>query len=122
VKDFRNLKVWEKSHALTLQIYRQTDRFPKREMFGITSQLRRASASIAANVAEACGRLAKGDFSRFLSNATGSASEVEYFLVLCRDLNLFTPDVHATCNREVVEVKRMLAALITKVEMQRHAN
>ena len=122
MKDFRSLKVWEKSHSLTLQIYQLTESFPKREMFGVTSQLRRASASIAANIAEACGRLGKGDFSRFLSNAMGSASEVEYFLVLCRDLKLLLPDCYASCNRNVVEVKKMLAALITKVEMERHSN
>ena len=122
MKDFRNLQVWEKSHALALQVYQVTDRFPRREMFGITSQLRRASASVPANIAEACGRLGKGDFSRFLSNAMGSASEVEYFLVLCRDLKLLTPDTYVVCNRNVVEVKKMLAALITKVEMERHSN
>ena len=122
MKDFRNLHVWDKAHALTLEIYRLTDRFPKREMFGVTSQMRRASASIAANIAEACGRLGKGDFSRFLSNAMRSASEVEYFLVLSRDLKLLPPEAYLQCNRDVVEVKRMLAALITKVEMERRSN
>ncbi len=122
MKNFRDLIVWNKAHALTLEIYKVTDHFPRREMFGVTSQLRRASSSIAANIAEACGRVAKGDFSRFLSNAMGSASEVEYFLVLCRDLKLLTPEVHQRCNHDIVEVKRMLAALITKVEMERRSN
>lgn len=122
MKDFRDLKVWEKSHSLTLSIYQLTNQFPHRERFGITSQIRRASASIAANIAEACGRVAKGDFSRFLGNAMGSASEVEYFLVLSRDLKLLTSEDYDRCNRNVVEVKRMLSALITKVELERRSN
>lgn len=86
MKSFRNLKMWEKSHQVTLSIYKVTSDFSKEEMFGLTNQMRRASASISANIAEGCVRNSDGDFCRFLSMAMGSASELEYHLILARDL------------------------------------
>ena len=85
MRDFRQLNVWERAHALTLDIYRATATFPREEIYGITSQLRRCGASVAANIAEGCGRNGNGDFHRFLNIAAGSAVEVEYFLLLARD-------------------------------------
>jgi four helix bundle protein len=83
MKDFRDLQVWTKAHALTLTCYRETSDFPKSEMYGLTSQIRRSAASIAANIAEGCGKRGNGDFQRFLGIAAGSASEVEcHFLLL----------------------------------------
>jgi four helix bundle protein len=79
VKDFRTLKVWEKAHKLVLTIYELTRAFPKEELDGIASQMRRSVASIPANIAEACGRTGDGEFHRFLSVAMGSAVELEYF-------------------------------------------
>jgi hypothetical protein len=78
VKGFRDLKVWEKAHQLTLQVYKATASFPKEEMFGLTSQIRRAAASIPANIAEGCGRSGDAELGRFLQIAMGSASELEY--------------------------------------------
>jgi four helix bundle protein len=86
MQNFKDLKVWEKAHAFTLTVYKATEQFPKKEMFGIVSQLRRASSSVAANVAEGCGRKTNGDFARFLNIALGSANESEYFLILQRIL------------------------------------
>jgi four helix bundle protein len=85
VRDFRTLKVWEKAHLVTLAVYRLTEGFPKCELYGITSQMRRCSASVAANIAEGW-RTGNGDFHRFLSTAMGSATELDYFMLLSRDL------------------------------------
>ncbi|MGA2984386.1 MAG: four helix bundle protein [Terriglobia bacterium] len=87
MQDFKKLKVWEKGHQLTLTVYKLTARFPKEELYGLTSQMRRAAASIVCNIAEGCGRTGGADFARFLQMATGSASELEYQLLLARDLN-----------------------------------
>jgi len=86
--DFKELKVWQKAHQMTLNTYRTTSTFPRDEIYGLTSQLRRAAASIGANIAEGCGRRSDGDMCRFLQIARGSASEVEYHFLLARDLHL----------------------------------
>jgi four helix bundle protein len=115
MQSFRNLKVWEKAHALTLDIYRASKSFPREEMYGLTSQIRRASVSIGSNIAEGSCRRGDAEFARFLQMAAGSASEVEYQLLLARDLELLKT---ADCERlsdEVIEVKRMLAALMQKL-------
>src|SRR5216684_8870852 len=88
VQNFRNLKVWERAHALTLDVYHSSKSFPREEMYGLTSQMRRASASIGANIAEGSCRRGDIDFARFLQIAAGSASELEYHLLLARDLKL----------------------------------
>ncbi|MFN8596496.1 MAG: four helix bundle protein [Anaerolineae bacterium] len=116
MQDFRSLKVWEKAHRLTLEIYQVTHAFPKEELYGLTSQIRRASASIPTNIAEGCGRGTNADFSRFLQIALGSASELDYHLLLAHDLHyLATPDF-ARLSASTVEVKKMLAALIVKAK------
>src|SRR6184192_1687167 len=86
MKDFRELKVWQKSHHLTLLIYKVTASFPREEVYGLTSQIRRACASIPANIAEGCGRTGKAELGRFLQVSMGSASELEYHLLLAHDL------------------------------------
>ena len=92
MKDFRDLQVWAKSHALTLDIYRATVAFPKEELYGLTSQMRRCSASIAANIAEGCGRRGNGEFHKFLQISTGSASGLEYHLLLARDVGFMSSE------------------------------
>jgi four helix bundle protein len=120
MKDFRDLQVWHKAHALTLASYRVSAKFPRREMFGVVSQIRRCSASIAANIAEGCGRRGNGELHRFLQIAAGSASELEYHFVLCRDLEYLDTATFSQLNDAVTEVKRMLASLARKVDSERH--
>jgi four helix bundle protein len=88
MKNFRDLQVWRKAHALTLRCYKATSDFPRHELYGITSQIRRCAASIAANIAEGCGKRGNAEFQRFLGIAAGSASELEYHLLLAHDLEL----------------------------------
>ena len=114
MQDFRNLEVWEKAHRLTLDIYRLTEGFPRTEVFGLSIQLRRGAASIATNLAEGCGR-AQGEFGRFLQVAFGSACEVEYQLLLSRDLELITTDQYEAITERLLEVKRMLNGLLKRV-------
>jgi four helix bundle protein len=112
VKDFRNLSVWAKAHAFTLDVYRVTRAFPDDERFGLTAQLRRASASIAANLAEGCGRSSDADFARFVTMAIGSASESEYHLLLAGDLGILPKDCRDDLMARIAEIKRMLAGLL----------
>ncbi len=93
MKNFKTLKVWQKSHELTLQIYKATAGFPKEEIYALTSQLRRAASSVAANIAEGCGRHGDADFARFLQIAMGSASELQYHLILAHDLGFLSAPV-----------------------------
>src|SRR3989337_3096034 len=108
MKDFRQLKVWEKSHQLALAIYKATKEFPKEELYGLTSQIRRASMSIPTNIAEGCGRNTDAEFARCLQIAMGSASETEYQLLLARDLEFLPRNEYEKLHSEVEEVKRML--------------
>ena len=119
MKDFHELQVWQKAHQLTLAIYRVTVPFPREELFGLTSQLRRSCSSIPANLAEGCGRTGDAEFSRFCSIAMGSASELEYHLLLARDLNLIKPKDYADLAQRTIELKKMLTALIQKLNADR---
>src|SRR5947209_19506373 len=116
MKDFKNLKAWVKAHELTLKIYNVTKSFPREEVFGLTSQLRRACASIPANIAEGCGRSGDAELARFLVIASGSASEVEYHLLLAHDLNYLDHAEYRQLDGEVNELKRMLTAFINKLK------
>lgn len=115
MKDFRSLMVWEKGHRLTLFIYKQTHSFPTDELYGLTSQIRRASSSVPINIAEGCGRGSDADFARFLQMAFGSASETEYLLVLCLELGYLTKEQYVEANLLVEEVKKMLAKLMATI-------
>ena len=115
MQNFRNLKVWEKAHAMTLDVYRSTRAFPKEELYGLTSQMRRSSASVGANIAEGCCRNGDKDFGRFVQIAAGSAGELEYHIVLARDLGFLNVDDYQRLSTETIEVKRMLASLLQKL-------
>jgi four helix bundle protein len=119
LKDFKGLKVWEKAHGLTQKIYKITFKFPREELYGLTSQIRRASVSVPNNIAEGCGRNSDAELARFLEISMGSASEVEYLLLLTRDLNLISAPDYSNLNNEVVEVKRMLTSFIKKLRADR---
>ena len=116
MKDFRNLKVWEKAHQLALSGYKSTAAFPREEMYGLTSQLRRACASVATNIAEGCGRGTNAEFRRFLQIAMGSASETEYLCLLARDLAYLADGDYVSLQEQIEEVKRMLAALLKAIQ------
>jgi len=107
--------VWGKAHQLTLAVYRVTRGFPSDERFGLTSQMRRASSSIGANIAEGCGRRGDAELSRFLQISYGSASELEYHVLLSHDLGYLRMEEHQYLHDDVVEVKRMLASFIQKL-------
>ena len=115
MEDFKDLKVWTKAHQLTLAIYHCTRRFPRDEIYGLTSQIRRASASIGANIAEGCGRRSHPEMKRFIQISRGSASELEYHLLLARDLQLLTVEEFEDLEAKTLEIQRMLAALIQRL-------
>src|SRR5258708_30189040 len=112
MRDFRELKVWERAQALTLAVYKETACFPKEEMYGLTRQIRRAAVSIGANISEGCGKNTRPDFARFLQIALGSASELEYELLLARDLSYLDMEHHDELANQVIETKRMLTGFI----------
>ena len=116
MQNFRELKVWNKAHTVTLGTYSATESFPASERYGLTSQMRRAATSIAANIAEGCGRSSDADFARFLPVAMGSASELEYLVLLARDLRLIADNPYNAISADVQEVKRMLSALIARLK------
>jgi four helix bundle protein len=123
MRDFRDLVVWERSHRMTLALYRATDHFPKSELFGLTSQIRRAAASVPTNLAEGCGRWGDGDMGRFVQIAMGSASELDYLILLARDLGYLPVGQYDAASAELDEIRRMLTALYKRIRRvpERHA-
>lgn len=117
MKDFRSLKVWEKSHLISLEIYKLTKDFPKEEQFSLSSQLRRSITSIPTNHSEGCGRGSDEDFKRFVQIAMGSASESEYLLFLSKDLNYISDIEFDKLILKIQEIKKMLSPLISKLRM-----
>jgi four helix bundle protein len=114
MRDFRDLKVWEKAHRLALAAYRVTAAFPKEEQYGLTSQNRRAGSSVPANIAEGCGR-GGAELNRFCRIAMGSAMELDYHLLLARDLELLNPADYERLYQDVKEVRRMLATFMYRL-------
>lgn len=116
MKDFRKLQVWEKAHQLALMTYHVTASFPRDETYGLASQMRRAAASIPSNIAEGCGRDGDAELARFCTIARGSASELEYQLLLARDLKLILANEYEELTQLTVEIKRMLTVLVQKLK------
>ena len=116
MRDFHNYKVWDKGHQFALSIYKKTKTFPKDELFGITSQIRRAATSIPFNIAEGCGRRSDSEFAHFLNIAAGSASEVEEELLLSFDLEFMDKASYQKLNEEVNDIKAMLNKLIETLQ------
>ena len=119
MRNFRDLKVWEKGHRMTLAVYKATATFPHQELYGLTSQIRRSSVSVPANIAEGCGRGSDADLARFLQIAAGSASELEYHILLANELRLIKDRDYEGLAGEVTEVKRMLTSFIRKLKADR---
>lgn len=120
MRNYRDLLVWEKAHRLTLAVYRGTRGFPSDERFGLTSQMRRSAASIAANLAEGCGRRSDGEMGRFIQIAMGSGAELSYHLLLARDLGLYERKVYEELDSDLSQVMRMMSSLSRK--MRSHAS
>ncbi len=115
MQDFHKLQVWTKAHTLTLQVYRQTRQFPREELYGLTPQMRRAAASVATNIAEGCGRGGPKELAQFCQIALGSASELEYQLLLAKDLGYLEEASYQLLDGQTVEIKRMLTALVARL-------
>jgi len=117
MRDFYDLIIWQKSHQLTLSIYFATRYFPKDEQFGLISQMRRSSSSIPANIAEGCGRSTNAQLKYFFSVATGSCSELEYQLLLCKDLNYIDQKNFTLLSENVVVIRKMISTFIKKLPL-----
>ena len=118
MRNYRDLQVWSKAHSLTLDLYRIYRGFPREEIYGVTSQLRRAAASIGANLAEGCGRRTSNESARFAKIAMSSASELDYHLLLCHDLGLMKDDDFELSATRLTEVRKMLTSFLSRVEAQ----
>jgi four helix bundle protein len=115
MRDYRELKVWAKAHGLVLDVYRATAGFPREEMYGLTSQIRRCCVSIPSNIAEGCGRDGEPELARFLVIASGSASELDYQLLLARDLGFLGETSYAKLSNGLSEIRKMLTSFIAKL-------
>ncbi len=112
---FQELKIWQRSHEFTLRIYESTKTFPKEELYGLTSQMRRSASSIPTNIAEGCGKNSNPDFARFINIAMGSAAELEYQLILSKDLQYISERDFDSLYNELVEIRRMINTFIRKL-------
>jgi four helix bundle protein len=119
MKDFRDLRVWDEAHQLTLKVYRATKQFPREELYGLSSQMRRCAVSIGANIAEGCGKRGNNEFQRFLVIASGSASELDYEVLLAKDLEYLDELTHQALHEDLSRLRRMLSALLQKVDKDR---
>ncbi|MDQ6478307.1 four helix bundle protein [Dyadobacter sp. LHD-138] len=115
MKDYKDLLVWQKSHFFALAIYQITRTFPREEIYGLTSQMRRCSISVPSNISEGCGRLSDKELAHFLVIASGSASELDYQLMLSKDLLYIDSQVYEQLNQNLTEIRKMLNAFIKKL-------
>ena len=116
MQDYTKLKVWEKAHALTLAVYKATTSFPKHELYGLASQMQRSSSSVPTNIVEGCGLGTNKELLRHLHYAMGSAKELEYQLLLAKDLGYIALELFQQLRKDVDEVERMLSALIVTIK------
>lgn len=116
MRNYRDLEVWTKAHNLTVQLYAKSRSFPKEEFYGLTSQLRRSAISVGANLAEGCGRQTTPELARFVRIAMGSASELDYHLLLAKNLGYLESDDHKGLSQELTRIRKMLASLLSTLE------
>ncbi|HMB24019.1 MAG TPA: four helix bundle protein [Anaerolineales bacterium] len=119
MKDFRSLKVWGKAHGLTLAIYKSTAQFPKQELYSLTNQIQRAAVSVPANIAEGCGKDSDAELKRYFVIAMGSASELEYLLLLAHELDYLQVDNYQALQNDLVETRKMLNSFIQTLKANR---
>ena len=117
MQNYKDLLVWKKAHQLTLEIYKTVSTYPKEEIYSLVSQLKRTSSSIATNIAEGTGRFSQKDLAHFLQIALGSSHEVEYLLLLSKDLGFINNEIYIQLEKNVNEIKAMLISLIKKVRL-----
>ena len=115
MRDFKKYDIWHLSHLLTLQVYKLTATFPKEEIYGITSQIRRATVSIPTNISEGCGRNSDKEFNQFLNIALGSANEAEYLIILSKDLNYISEELFSDFNTKINTIKSKIYKLKEKL-------
>jgi four helix bundle protein len=115
MRDFRNLEIWKKSVGFTILIYRLTDQFPDKEKFGLTSQLRRASVSMASNIAEGASRNSETDFTRYLEISMGSAFEIETQLIVSREIGYITSEDYNSSLETLTVIQKQINQLISKI-------
>jgi len=116
LRNYRDLEVWNKAHALTVYLYKASKDFPRDEIYGLTAQLRRAAASIGANLAEGCGRQTDNEMARFVRISLGSASELDYHLLLSRDLGLLNNESYEYSAKELTRIRKMLRSFLSAIE------
>jgi four helix bundle protein len=119
MRDHRKLRAFELADGLVLAIYRATKSFPKEELFGLTSQLRRSAVSIASNIVEGCARDSEADYIRFLDMAFGSVREVEYQLTIVARLDYLSPQIASELTRHADETARVLAGLLQSLRSRK---
>jgi four helix bundle protein len=122
MRNYEDLEVWQKAHALTVRLYVLTESFPRTEMFGLASQIRRAASSIGANLAEGCGRWGEGDMARYVQIAMGSGSELQNHLRLATDLGFLSESDYSSSTKAVTSVRQMLTALLQTLRQGRKAS
>lgn len=113
MRDFKKYEIWQLSHSITLEVYKITSKFPKEELYGLSSQIRRAVASIPTNICEGCGRNSDKEFNQFLNIALGSANETEYLLILAKDLNYLNRELFEVLEKEINIIKSKIYKLKT---------
>lgn len=116
MRDYKKYEVWKKAHQLALKTYTFSKEFPKEEIYGITSQLRRASLSIPTNIVEGASRNSEKEFANFINIASGSAAEVEYLIEFSKELGYLNNDDFNTMNKEIISIRKMPSALYSKLK------
>ena len=114
MRDFKKLDIWREAHQLVLKVYKETQKFPKEEIYGLISQLRRSIVSIPNNIAEDCGRNSKKELYNFLNISMGSSSEAEYLLFLAHDLNYLQKE-YSELNRRLMKLRKMLNVFMQQI-------
>ena len=115
MRNHRDLQVWSKAYSLTLELYKVSRNFPREELYGLTSQMRRAAISVGANLAEGCGRRSNAEMGRFVRIAMGSAAELDHHLLLCKDLGFMADVDNRRFSANLAEVRKMLSGLLDSI-------
>ena len=116
MRNFQELLVWQKGHELTLKVYKISSSFPKEELFGLSSQIRRSAASVPTNIAEGCSRNSNAEMKRFLIISTGSCSELEYQIILAKDLGYIPESAFKELSESAITIRRMLHTFIQRLK------